>query len=169
MSTTDPDLHAVVADVVEDDDGLDVTIRLHNSADRALHYIGAVRALDYDPTARRLTVRLSDVGREVVPGAANLRPPTRSVDPGADAEVTVHLPAQITQLVPSPDGDERRVAFARQRIADAEEVVVEVAWSEVPFYADPRDHDDLVLPSVRWQQDTAYATTRRRRTGHGTG
>lgn len=161
MSTTEDALEAELAAVTEDDTGLEITVRLHNAVDRALHYVGAVRALDYDEAAGRLTVRLSDVGREVVPGAANVRPPMRYVDPGADAEVTFHLPAQITKLAPDPGGDDRKVAFERQRIADASEIVVEVAWADVPFYEDPRQHDDLVLPSVRWQQHSTRATFRR--------
>ena len=161
MSTSQDAFRTRVVAVAEVDGGLELRVTLHNSADRALHYLSAVRALDYDPAARVLTVRLSDEGREVVPGGANMRPPVSRIDPGSDAELVLQLPATISRLVPSPDGDTERVAFERLRIADAVEVVVEVAWADVPYYPDPRHHDDLVLPSVRWQQHTTRSTLTR--------
>ncbi len=161
MSTAQDAFRTQVAAVTEVDGGLELRVTLHNTTDRALHYLSAVRALDYDPATRRLTVRLSDEGREVVPGAANMRPPVSRVDPGADAEVVLRLPETISRLVPSRDGDPERVAFERLRIADAVEVVVEVAWADVPFYPDPREHDELVLPSVHWQQHTARSSLAR--------
>jgi hypothetical protein len=161
MATPPESLEANVAAVDETDEGLEVRVHLRNDADRALHYICDVRAIHYDSAARRLTVRLSDEGRVVVPGVANVRPPLRYIDPGSEAEITLKLPAEISKLAPAPSGDPREVAFQRQRIADAVEVVVEIAWADVPFYEDPRATTDNVLPSVVWQQRTQSATIRR--------
>ncbi len=152
MAVDEGSLEAEVDAVAVDEDGLRIRLRLRNSADRALHYIAAVRSVDYDPQARRLAVRLTDAGRVVVPGVSNVRPPMRFVDPGAEAELTLRLPATLSWLVSDPDGDPRRVAFDRHRITDAEDVVVEIGWADVPFYEDPRPRDDAVLPSVRWEQ-----------------
>jgi hypothetical protein len=157
-------LQAEVLAVEAVERGLEIRVRMANRADRALHYISDVRALDYDAAARRLTVKLSDEGREIVPGASNVHPPTRYLDPGSEAEVTLRVPAEISRLAPSPDGDPRKVAFERLRIADAEEVVVQIAWADVPFYEDPRPRAaaELVMPSVQWQQHRTDATFRRR-------
>jgi hypothetical protein len=162
VAVNEESLEATVASVEENERGLVIRLRLRNHADRALHYIAAVRGLDYDPDTRRLTVRLSDVGRVVLPDTANVRPPIRSVDPAAEAEVTLQLPTKISKLAPDPGGDTRRVAFERQRIADAEDVVVEVAWADVPYYEDRRKHDASAMPSVRWQQHQQSATFQRR-------
>jgi hypothetical protein len=162
MTVPEDSLRANVESVDETERGLEIRVQLRNDADRALHYISDVRALDYDPGSRKLTVRLSDRGRVVVPGAANVRPPLRYIDPGSEAEITLRLPEQITKLAPSPDVERRIVAFQQQRIADAEEVAVEIAWSDVPFYEDPRVSSEDVLPSVHWQQHEETASIRRR-------
>jgi hypothetical protein len=144
--------------VGEADDGLEVRLVFRNDADRALHYIAGVRGLLYDPATKRLTVRLSDEGREIIPGGANIRPPFRHVEPGSQSELTLKLPTEITMLAEPTDPERKEVMFQAHRIADAEQIVVEVAWADVPFYEDPRPKDVEVMPSVVWQQHTQTAS-----------
>lgn len=164
MAVSSESFQASIASVEPNERGLQIRIQLRNQADRALHYISAVRGLAYDPATKHLTIRLTDEGRAIVPGAANVRPPMRFIDPAAEAEITVQVPAQISKLAPSPDGDNRRVAFERHRIADAADVTIEIGWADVPFYEDPRPRDTTVMPSVHWQQHRETATLHRRTT-----
>lgn len=159
---TKPDALSVLsADVCSTDDTLVVTVRLRNDADRALHYIASVRSIQYDPATRRLTLRLSDEGRVVVPGAAIVRPKFRHIDPNSEAELTLTVPAEIVMLAAPPDPERRRVAFQKHRLTDAEEIVVEIAWSDTPYYEETRDVDDPRMPTVRWQQHEARIVHRR--------
>lgn len=152
MAVPEDSLTGTIEDLVVSDDRVRLRVRLTNRADRPLHVIAGVRALDFDPDAARLTVRLHDEGRRVVPGAANVTPKTQFVDPDATADITVDLPAEITKLAPPPEDDPTKVVFVKHRIADATTVDVELGWADVPYYEDPRPTDSTVLPSVLWQQ-----------------
>lgn len=137
------------------DQGLVIVIRLRNTSRQALHYISDVRAIKYDPVARRLEVRLTDEGRAVIPGAAHVLPQFRVLDPLAAAELSLTLPVEIIMLAPPPDPEKKKIAFQKHRIADAERIDVVVAWSDTPYDQDPRDTDDQRLPAARWQQNEA--------------
>lgn len=145
-------LAAVVSSSAETEQGLRIDFRLSNSASRALHYVAEPRGVTYDSVSGRLTVRLNDIGRELIPGAARVRPTTRFVEPGATVEASVVVPAEITRLVPSPDGDVSKVAFETIRVADAMAISVEIAWADTPYYEDTRTTKRDVFPSVAWQQ-----------------
>ena len=129
--------------------GLDVTFRLKNDADRAVHYIADVRTIRFDPGIGRLVVGLSDEGRVLLPSMANIHPNFKVVDPGSEAELKLTLPLQIRKLAdaPAPDGS---VAFESQDLTSATEIVVEVAWSDTPFYGDPRPTDTERMPTEAW-------------------
>src|SRR5690349_18091534 len=75
---------------------LDVAVR--NDTDRTLHYIGEVRAIEYEPSTRRLRLSLTDRGREVVPGGLYVLPTFRAVEPESAATLTLHLPRTIVKL-----------------------------------------------------------------------
>jgi hypothetical protein len=55
----------------------------------------------------------------------------------------------------APPGE---LAFETHQLSDAEEVVINVAWADVPYYKDTRVTDDMRLPAARWQQHTAWTT-----------
>lgn len=153
-------LSASLRAVTPADRQLDLEVRLVNRADRALHYIADVRATRYDPTSRILTVSLSDEGREVIPLAVGSLPTFRHVDPGSEAEIHLSVPDRIVKLSRgAPPGE---IAFDTQQLSDAQEVVVEVAWADVPYYEDTRASavQDARPPSVRWQQHVARASLR---------
>lgn len=151
-STSGDALAAVVSSWTETEQGIRIDFRLSNSASRALHYVAEPRGMAFDAASGRLTVRLNDVGRELVPGAARVRPTTRFVEPGATVEASVVVPAEITRLIPSPDGDLSKVAFETVRVADASAIAVEIAWADTPYYEETRPAKRDVFPSVAWQQ-----------------
>lgn len=152
MAVTEDSLTGTIEGLTARGEVFQLRVRLDNHADRSLHFIARVRALDFDSDTRQLTVRLHDQGRRVIPGAANVAPQTQFIDPGASTEINVELPNEITKLIASPDGDLAKVAFIKHRIVDAATVAVTVGWADVPYYEDPRPSDETVLPSVLWQQ-----------------
>ncbi|MBD8543295.1 hypothetical protein IFU00_13500 [Oxalobacteraceae sp. CFBP 8761] len=154
------DLTAAIQSVVPVDTHLQVVVRLQNKAARALHYVAEVRATRYDPATRTLTLALSDEGREVIPGLAGKLPVFRHVDPGSQAEIHLSVPDKIVKLSRAVGSGE--LAFETQQFSDVREVVVEVAWADVPYYQDTRVSalQDARLPAARWEQHKARATKR---------
>lgn len=153
-------LSASIKSTAHVDKNVEVVVRLSNAAPRALHYIADVRATRYDPSTRTLTLALSDEGREVIPGAISKLPVFRHIDPGGEAEIHVRAPDRIIKLSRSaPPG---QLAFETHKLDDVDEVIVEVAWSDVPFYKDTRERakEDRRLPAARWQQHKARAAKR---------
>jgi hypothetical protein len=140
------------------DNDIEFVVRLSNSATRALHYISDVRATKYDPATKTLTLSLSDEGREVIPSTIGKLPVFRYIDPGSDAEIRLRVPNKVIKLSrTAPPG---KLAFETHQLSDVEEVVIEVAWADVPYYKDTRITDDMRLPAARWQKHKARATKR---------
>jgi hypothetical protein len=143
------------------DKKVEVAVRLSNTASRALHYIADVRAVRYDPATRVLTLSLSDEGREIIPGAIRKLPVIRHVDPGTEAEIRLVIPDRVIKLSRSVSPGE--LAFDKYEFGDMQEVVVEVGWSEVPFYKDTRRRakaDVRQLPTTQWEQHKTRALMR---------
>lgn len=141
------------------DQEIELVVRLSNKADRALHYISDVRVTKYDPATRTLLLCLSDEGREVLPGAISKLPEFRIVDPESDAEISFRVPNRVVKL--SRNAPPGELAFETHQLSDMEEVVVEIAWAEVPYYDDTRAaRDDNRLPAARWEQHKARTTMR---------
>jgi len=136
---------------------LEFVVRMTNSADRALHYISDVRATRYDPATKTLVVALSDEGREVIPGAIMKLPVFRRIDPGSTAEIRLRVPDRIIKLSrTAPPGE---IAFETHQLSEAQQVVVEVGWADVPYYKDTRPaKDEKRLPAARWEQHKARTT-----------
>lgn len=143
-------LKASIKSANRTEDSIEVVVRLSNTAARALHYIADVRRRWYDPETGTLTLSLSDEGREVIPGAIAKLPEFRYIDPESDAEIQLKVPNRLVKLSrKAPPGE---LAFEAHQLSDAKEVVVEVAWADVPYYNDTRVKDNMRLPAARWQQ-----------------
>jgi len=134
---------------------LDVTLRLKNAGDRALHYIADIRTIRFDPATGRLVVGLSDEGRVLVPSMASVHPNIKVIDPDSEAELMLALPLQIRKLANAPAAD-GFAAFEDQDLTAATEIVVEVAWSDTPYYNDPRPTETGRMPT----EALAYALGR---------
>jgi hypothetical protein len=149
-------LSASIQSVERSGGNMELAIRLSNTATRALHYIADVRATRYDPNTKILTIALSDEGREVIPGTIYKLPVFRYVDPESEAEIRIVIPDRLVKLSrTAPPGE---LAFETYQLSNVEEVVVEIAWADVPYYVDTRQTDDIRLPAARWQQHKAQAT-----------
>ncbi len=153
-------LRASLGSMEQSDADIELVVRLSNTATRALHYIADVRATRYNPDTKTLTLSLSDEGREIIPGTIGQLPVFRYIDPESDAEIRLRVPNRVIKLSrTAPPG---KLAFETHQLSDMEEVVIDVAWADVPYYEDTRVTDDKRLPAVRWQQHKARATKRLR-------
>jgi len=144
--------------VRRDDKGaLKGEITLVNRGARTIQAYGSVRGLLFDPATKLLTVLLSDQRLLGVQHASHfLLPRAVAVDPGGKRLVEVPLPEVITRLTPGPDP--RAPALTTIPLSQAETAEVEVAWSEQPFYRDPRDQKgDMREQFLRWPQGFAVS------------
>ena len=131
------------------DRGAQIIVRLNNPANRAMHYITDLRSIRYDTARRRLVLGLSDRGSEAGTAAFRTHPQFAYIDPASAAELKLQLLASYVQFDSqvSASGD---LLFTEIRPASAREIVVEIAWSDVPFYDDPRDRPEDVDPTIAW-------------------
>ena len=144
---------ASVTSMKETDKTFEITVRVRNPLNRAIHYIADVRAMVFDPTSRRLRVQLSDQGREIPPGGMFKLPRIRRVDPDSEAALSLSLPKTIVKLAATTTpGNE--VSFEEHAISDADQIELDIGWSDTPFYADPREASRETLPVSAWEQDT---------------
>lgn len=128
-----------------------LVLKIRNTAERALHFISDVRTLRYNSVSKELVVSLSDEGRELIPGAASKLPKFRHIDPGSEAEIHLEVPKKIVKLSRSvPPGE---LGFESHQLNDAVDIVVNVAYADVPYYPDTRKTEATTLPTVQWQQD----------------
>ena len=134
---------------------LEFVVRLTNDTDRALHYISDVRATRYDPGSRTLVIALSEEGLEPIPDAGMQLPRFRRLDPRSTAELHLRLPDRLIKMTSGAAPGE--LAFETYDLKEAREVVVEVAWADVPYYPDTRETDDKRPPTVKWEQHKARA------------
>ena len=152
-----PNLEGAVEKMAETTDGVELSVRIRNPLNRAIHYIADVRGILFDPATRRLRVQLSDQGRELVPGGLMILPRFRTVDPNSETVMTVRLPKTIVKLAEatSPTGD---VLFEEHTIANANEIELDIGWSDTPFYPDPREKSRTVPPVADWEKQTLVTT-----------
>lgn len=146
-------LRARVGNVRHRKDAVEFTVVLRNESDRTLHYIGDVRAIDFEPTTGHLRLRLTDRGREVVPGGMYVMPTFRAIEPRSEAAVTLKLPRTIVRLAPTATPTSQPT-FEEHTIADAAVVELEIGWSRTPYYADVRESPQ---PLEAWEDGLVRA------------
>ena len=134
------------------DRGAEIVIRLENAGARAVHYIREIRTVRYDAGTKRLVLGLSDEGSLI--GTASVHPEFSYIDPGSAAELKLLLPPRYVKLAAqaAPSGE---LLFEQFRPADADEIIVEVAWADTPFYEDPRGRPRKKSPTEAWAQGKA--------------
>jgi hypothetical protein len=146
------------------DDGqhLHLTVRVHSTSNRTLHLYNSTRALRYDRTTKTLEVQMSDHGlaepRSLRYGDEQpttfILPSFTSVDPRGDAELSINLPRTIVR----PDIAKSTTAsmkFESLPIHEAAAVKVDLAWSDIPYYEDPRIPYDHRQQLVNWAKGVA--------------
>jgi hypothetical protein len=145
-----------VENVAFEDDGQHVVldIGISNSATRTMHLYASPRKIEYDPASRNLTVTLSDENTAELPGGTFVHPRFTSVDGGGSTVIRVMLPRVITRLVQATDLPSAQTEALA--IHEATTVEVAVAWSDTPYYPDPRPAEYSARAQLaRWQLGVA--------------
>lgn len=162
-----------IGEVEFHDDGehLVVTMELRNTSDVTLHAYSSLRGMRYDEATGVLHLFLTDRNFAEKRGTTFIRPRFTSVDPNGRASISLSLPRFLTRLAPSETKVEPKIE--RPAIHQATAVDVELAWSDTPFYPDPRDKKKSMREQlVTWERGVASGRggTRRdrppRRKGH---
>jgi hypothetical protein len=132
---------------------VELRLRLDNPrTDRALHYISQPRAIIRNDATGVVEVRLTDDGREPIPGAVHMLPSFDRVDPSSTALLTVRLPATVVRMSPTagPNGE---IQVEELPLGADTTIEVVIGWSDTAYYPDPRDREATAgAPHSGWEQ-----------------
>lgn len=132
---------------------VELRLRLDNlRTDRALHYVSQPRAIVRDDATGAFEVRLTDEGREPIPGAVHLLPSFDRVDPSSTALLTVKLPDTIVRMSPTagPNGE---IQVEELPLGTDAIIEVVIGWSDTAYYPDPREREGTAgEPHSGWEQ-----------------
>lgn len=132
---------------------VELRLRLYNPrTDRALHYVSQPRAIVRDDATGVFEVRLTDEGREPIPGAVHLLPSVDRVDPSSTALLTVKLPDTIVRMSPmaGPNGE---IQVEELPLGADATIEVVIGWSDTAYYPDPREREGTAgAPRSGWEQ-----------------
>lgn len=151
-------LGSLRADV--EDEEIVVRVELTNDSDRTMHTYREVRRVLYDATTGTLRVGLTDRGADTSGVASSfVLPGFSAVDPHGSTTIELRLPRVLTRIGGvTPQG---APVIERVPIHEATEVLVEVGWSDTPFYRDPRrvraDNAHPAAQLVSWERGLATA------------
>lgn len=139
-------------------DRLSVAVELRNDSARTMHAFRDARTASYDPITKTLHVGLVAGEATSDTSGSFLLPNFTSVDPGSSTTIELALPRFLTRLNGATDAG--APIIERIPIHEATEVTVDVAWSDTPFYPDPRAADvgksRMVHDQLRsWQRGVA--------------
>jgi len=156
------DLSISETTLTDDGEHLHLKIRVHNPSNRTRHFYSSKRALRYDSATKTLEVQMSDHGlaepRLLRYGDEKpttfILPSFTSVDPQSDTELSISLPRTIIR----PDiakSTTTSMKFERVPIHEATALKVDIAWSNTPYYEDPRIPYDHRQQLVNWAKGVA--------------
>lgn len=160
------------------DDGtsLQLLIVVRNPGNRTRHVYSSVRALRYDAATKSLEVQMSDHGlmeprdRRAPPQpnetstATFIVPRIVDVAPGTETELTLRIPRTITHIDPTKSAG-AVLKFVTEPIHEAQTIQVDVAWSDTPFYADPRRPFEMRKQLTEWVKGVARHVIKRNAEG----
>jgi hypothetical protein len=139
-----------------------ILIELLNELERTAHVHATPSIVRFDAQARHLYVEFSDENLQAgLTMGMVTHPKFKAVDPRSRSTMHARLPRHLHELVAGMDA--RVPDIARLHIHEADEVEVMLAWSDTPYYPDPRTaHPTARLGSVRsWQKGTLHGHGRR--------
>jgi hypothetical protein len=115
-----------------------VRLELTNNSDRTLHAYRVARKVLYDPATGTLQVGLTDREADSTTEDAStfVLPEFTSIDPHGSTTIELQLPRVLTRI--GGVSAQGAPVIERVPIHEATEVMVEVGWSDTPFYRDPR-------------------------------
>jgi hypothetical protein len=124
------------------DGQLQVDLMLSNNGDTAIFAISSPRRIEFDQGTGVLHLWLSDEGRkrEQMPGVVReiSSPPKKSLKPREHMVLNIHVPVDITRLVPH---DDQTFHLEAIDLTKAEYVEIHCNVDDKPFYADKKETD----------------------------
>jgi hypothetical protein len=131
------DLNVKALQAQVEEDAIAVRVELTNESDRTVHAYRQSRRLLYDDATRTLRVGLTDRHADTSSGASTfVLPEFTAVDPHGTTTIELRLPRVLTRIAGA--NEQGAPIIERFRIDEADDVEVEVGWSDTPFYRDTR-------------------------------
>jgi hypothetical protein len=154
------DLNVESVDAVDDGANLNLVIRLRNDSNKTLHAQAVVRAIHYDPATKELKFWLTD--RALIgspPRGWYVQPRVAAIDPHSTGMIELKQSRYLTRISPTSSG--QAPTIEQLPVHEATSVSVEVAWSDKPFYSDPRQKKSMPDQVVEWERGLAVGRTER--------
>jgi hypothetical protein len=156
------DLNVESVNATDEGTDLNIVIRVRNDTNQTLHAQAVVRGIHYDPGAKELRLRLTDralVGSE--PRSWYILPKLVAIDPHSTGTIELKQSRYITRISPTSRGPAPTIEQLPAH--EATSIAVEVAWSDKPFYSDPRVKTKKTMPEqvVEWERGIAVGRTER--------
>jgi hypothetical protein len=156
------DLNVEAVEANDDGKNLNLTIRLRNDSNQTLHAQTNVRGIHYDAATKELRFQLTDralIGG--VPPSWYILPKTVAIDAHSTGTVELKQSRYVTRISPASSGDLPTIEQLPAHEADS--IAVEVAWSDKPFYSDPRRKTKSMAEQVvAWERGVAKGRLERR-------
>jgi hypothetical protein len=150
------DLNIESISATDDGTDLNIVIRVRNDTNQTLHAQAVVRGIHYDPATKELRLRLTDralVGSE--PRSWYILPKLVAIDPQSTGTIELKQSRYITRISPTSSGPALKIEQLPAH--EATSITAEVAWSDKPFYSDPRVKTKKTMPEqvVEWERGVA--------------
>ena len=144
----------------EQDQDVVIEIDVTNNTARTLHAHVTPRKVRYDVETRALAIELTD---ENLPtdtlSTHGLLPRFKAIDPKAHTTIQVRLPRIMHRL--GAQTNNGAPVIDTLPIHEAQNLQATVAWSDTPFYPDPRERTRGEPSDVaKWQKGSAIGTAR---------
>jgi hypothetical protein len=138
------------------DDRMTVNVMVKNPLDRTLYAYASPRRILYDKTTGKLTLALHDQHLENDAGFIRdiSRPRVVMLEGNTETEIKLDLPKVINRLRPAAERGNGPLAEVLP-IAEANEIQMEIAHQDSPYYYDPKK--PAVMQLKEWGSPVATA------------
>jgi hypothetical protein len=149
-------------DIYDDGQQLNVRMEIRNNSNRTVYAYRDVRGVRYDEASKTLRLLLTD--RYVMEGPVRFiaaQPALIPIDPGESEKLSLRVARLLTQLGPQ-EGDRPGPTLREIPVYEAENVEVEISWSDTPFYREPGEKGGHAGQIRRWERGVLEARMERR-------
>jgi len=141
---------------------LRVAVEVENPSDAPMHVWSSVRAYEYDPSKKKLTLHLAQYEPQLPPEIRLLShhpqvPNQVVLEPGARRTLDVRVPAVIRRRVP---GEGVGMHFVEEAIGPVEEIEVKVQYSPEPVTASPGENPEALQKRLRETGESVQSVVR---------
>lgn len=133
-----------IEEEMEDDHFL-IKLKVSNSIDRTVYAYSSPRKILYDPATKTLNLILHDhdVAENSILTNHLLEPAVKQVAGNSEGEIKLKLPKVIHRIKSAAETGGGKIEVELLNIQDAENVNVEIAYQDTPFYYKPGKKNNL--------------------------